>query len=170
MNPSLRAAAVLVAALPLAGFAFRASAEPPSPPPIEKLPIYDTTSIGELAVDSASRVAAESGRRLLVNFGTNDCAPCRVVNDAIYEEPFLTAFFQQFVPVFVDVAAGSENRELLARYGIDPAKGLPAVVFSDEQLRVAEVTKEGELVPVAAKGKDAVRAWILARFRKDPPK
>lgn len=163
MRPTLRLAAALLAlAAPLA------VAEPPAPRE-EALPIYDTTSVGALAIEAASRAAAASGRRLLVNFGTNDCAPCRVVNDAIYEEPFLTAFFTQFVPVFVDVAPGSANREVLARYGIDPAKGLPAVVVSDEQLRVAETTKEGELVAIAARGKDAVREWILARFRKDEP-
>lgn len=163
MRPTFRtAAALLLAAAPLA-----LSAEPPAS---EALPIYDTTSIGGLAVEAASKAAKDSGRRLLVNFGTNDCAPCRVVNDAIYEEPFLSAFFKQFVPVFVDVAPGSPNRALLERYGIDSSKGLPAVVLSDESLRVAEATKEGELAALGAKGKDEVRAWLLARFRKDAAK
>lgn len=161
MNPTVRLAlAVLLAVTPLAGVA-----EPPAPAP-ESLPIYDTTSVGALAVEAASKAAAESGRRLFVNFGTNDCAPCRVVNDAIYEEPFLTAFFSQFVPVFVDISPGSKNRALLDRYGIDPAKGLPAVVLSDDALRVAEVTKEGEVARAAANGKDAVREWILKRFKR----
>ena len=165
MRPTLRlAATVLALATPLA-----IAAEPPAAAE-HALPIYDTTSIGALAIEAASSAAAASGRRLLVNFGTNDCKPCRVANDAIYEEPFLSAFFTQFVPVFVDVAPGSKGRELLARYGIDPAKGFPAVVLSDEQLRVAETTKEGEFAAVASKGKEAVREWILTRFKKDEPK
>lgn len=156
MRPTLRlAATLLLAAAPLA-------AAPP-----DALPVYDTTSVGAIAIEAASRAAAESGRRLLVNFGTNDCAPCLAFNDAVYEEPFQTAFFQQFVPVFVDVAPGTPNRDLLARYGIDPAKGFPAVVFSDDQLRIGEVTRSGELAAVSAKGKDAVREWLLKRFRKD---
>ena len=162
MTPILRfTAALLLAAAPLC-----ANAQSPAPPQ-EDLPIYDATSIGGMAIEAASKAATDSGRRLLVNFGTNDCAPCRVVNDAIYEEPFLSAFFKQFVPVFVDVTPGSKNRDLLARYGIDPAKGFPAVVLSDESLRVAEATKSGELVAAAAKGKDAVREWLLKRFRKE---
>ncbi len=163
MTPTTRfAAALLLAAAPLA-----LAAEPPVP---EGLPIYDATSAGALAIDAASKAATESGRRLLVNFGTNDCAPCRVVNDAIYEEPFLSAFFKQFIPVFVDVAPGSPNRALLERYGIDPAKGFPALVVSDEALRVAEVTKAGEAATLGAKGKDEVRAWLLKRFKADPSK
>ena len=163
MRPTFRLAAVLVlAAAPLA------AAQPPAAAP-DALPIYDTTSIGALAIEAASRAAADSGRRLLVNFGTNDCAPCRVFNDAVYEEPFQTAFFGQFVPVFVDVAPGSPNRDLLSRYGIDPAKGFPAVVFSDERLQVSETTKNGELAAVGARGKDAVREWLLKRFVKAKP-
>lgn len=161
MRPTLRfAAAALIAVTPLV-----ASAGPPAPAP-QILPIYDSTSIGALAIEAASKAAADSGRRLFVNFGTNDCAPCRVVNDAIYEEPFLAAFLAQFVPVFVDVAPGSSGHELLARYGIDGEKGFPALVLSDEMLRVAETTKMGEMPAIAAKGKEAVRKWILERFRK----
>ncbi len=159
MRPNLRIAAVLLALTPIAAVAAPPAVEP------ERLPIYDTDSVGSLAIDAASRAASDSGRRLLVNFGTNDCAPCRVVNDAIYEEPFKTAFFGQFVPVFVDVSAGSPNLADAARYGVDPAKGLPAVVISDEGLRVAEVTRDGELEAVAKKGKEAVQGWLLKRFR-----
>ena len=162
MRPNLRLAATCVLAATLVLAAAPLAAAPP-----DALPIYDTSSVGALAIEAASRAAAESGRRLLVNFGTNDCEPCRSFNDAVFEEPFRSAFFAQFVPVFVDVAPGTANRDLLGRYGIDPAKGFPAVVFSDEQLRIGEVTKDGEIAAVAAKGKDAVREWLLKRFRKD---
>jgi hypothetical protein len=66
--------------------------------------------------------------------------------------------------------AGSPNRALLARYGIDPSKGFPALVLSDEALKVAEVTKAGEAAALGAKGKDEVRAWLLKRFKADPSK
>jgi thiol-disulfide isomerase/thioredoxin len=165
MRPTLRfVAATLLAATPLVAFS-----EPPASSP-ETLPIYDSTSVGALAIEAASKAAADSGRRLFVNFGTNDCASCRVVNDAIYEEPFLSAFLDQFIPVFVDVAPGTSGRDLLARYGIDAGKGFPALVLSDEILRVAETTKEGEMSALGAKGKEAVREWILKRFRKTDEK
>lgn len=165
MRPTLlRLTAALLALAPIT-----APAAPPQVDPA-RLPIYDTDSLGALAIDAASRAAADTGRRLLVNFGTNDCAPCRVVNDAIFEEPFKTAFFDQFVPVFVDVSAGSPNLADAARYGIDPAKGLPAIVLSDESLRVSEVTRDGELRALAEKGKEAVREWLLKRFRAQEAK
>ena len=161
MRPTLRlAVAVLIASTPLAAFA-----QAPAPA-LETLPIYDTTSIGTLAIEAASKAAADSGRRLFVNFGTNDCLPCRVANDAIYEEPFFTAFLAEFVPVFVDVAVENPNHELLSRYGINAAKGFPAIVLSDDKLRLSETTKEGEMAAAAAKGKQAVQEWILKRFRK----
>lgn len=159
----------LAAALLVASASWAASAQPPAPKE-EQAIIYDTTSSGALAIEATSLAAADSGRRLLVNFGTNDCASCRVFNDAVYEQPFLSAFFKQFIPVFVDVSPGSPNRALLERYGIDPTKGLPAVVLSDDRLKVAETTKQGEMAAVAAKGKDAVREWLLKRFKAEEPK
>lgn len=161
MRPELRCVATaLVALLPLT-----AVAETPAPP-AGALPIYDTTSIGSLAIEAASRAAVDSGRRLFVNFGTNDCAPCRVVNDAIYEEPFFSAFIAEFVPVFMNVAPGSRNQPLLARYGIEADAGLPAVVISDAKMRVDEATKKGELAAAGAQGKGAVQDWILKRFSR----
>ena len=148
MRPTLRlAAAALLAAAPLV-----ALAGPPAPSP-ETLPIYDSTSVGALAIEAASKAAADSGRRLFVNFGTNDCAPCRVVNDAIYEEPFLTAFLGPVRPRLRRRRPGRfRAATLLARYGIDAGKGFPAVVLSDEMLRVAETTKEGEMAALGGEG------------------
>src|SRR5512146_2614313 len=96
----------LAAALLVVSASSAASAQPPAPAE-EPTIIYDTTSSGALAIEATSLAAADSGRRLLVNFGTNDCVPCRVFNDAVYEQPFLSAFFKQFIPVFVDVSPGS---------------------------------------------------------------
>ena len=36
----------------------------------------------------------------------------------------------------------------------------------EEMLRIAETTKEGEMSALGAKGKEAVREWILKRFQK----
>ena len=162
---------VLVASRALAGGPPSGTPAPgPGQPATAAAPVYDRYLLGEKAIQKSGQAALDSGRRLLVNFGTNDCAPCRTVNDAIYERPFVKGFMEQFVPVFVDVSPGSKNRALLDRYGIDPSKGFPAIVLSDETLRVAEATKAGELVAVAGKGKEAVQAWILKRFKVEEGK
>lgn len=146
------------------------SAGPGQPSAAAAAPVYDEFLIGEKAIQKSGKAALDSGRRLLVNFGTNDCVPCRTVNEAIYERPFVKAFMEQFIPLFVDVSPGSANEGLLKKYQIDAAKGFPAVVISAKDGKVAEVTRNGELAEVAKKGKEAVREWLLVRFLADQQK
>ncbi len=149
------------ASTPAAPAPKKASATPKALPPI-----YESYLVGEKAIAAAGRVATSSGRRVLVNFGTNDCDACRVVNDAIYDPVFLEPFMKQFIPVFIDVSPSNPNRELLARYGIDPAKGLPAIVVSTKELDPAVVTRDGEVARAAANGKKAVQDWLLGQFEQ----
>lgn len=158
---SPRLLAALAALLPLAGTA----SEPAKPKALP--PIYDTMTIGKREIDYKKKVCKASNRRLFINFGTNDCAACRVVNDAMNEPKFFGPFTRQFVPAYIDVSAGSKNLELLKDYRVDPAKGLPAVVILDEEGKFSEAAQEGEVAREAAKGVEAVQLWIIKRFYED---
>ena len=86
-----RAALAALAVLVLAGSA--SAAEPkktptPAPAPAADGPIYDSDLIGTQAIEAAQKVASESGRRLLLNLGTNDCSACAVFNRAVHKDKF----------------------------------------------------------------------------------
>ena len=168
---TLRLAASLAAFLPFAACASDAAKTPAAPAtakPARKLPpIYDTMMLADREITWKKSVCVASNRRLFINFGTNDCAPCRVVNDAMNEDKFQRAFLRQFVPSYIDVSPGSPNLKVLKDWGIDPAKGLPAAVILDEEGKLQEATKDGELAKEAAKGTEAVQLWILKYFTKD---
>ncbi len=151
--------AALLIAVPAAG-------APPAKGSPAAAPIFDTEASGVKQIEATGKTSFTSGRRMIVVFGTNDCPLCRTVNAAIYEPKFNDALMRQFVPVFVDVTPGSENAQLLAKYGIDPAKGLPAVVVADLKKPSFDITKNGEMVAVASRGVAAVQDWFLARFQK----
>jgi len=143
-----------------------ATPAPKAPAPKADAPIYDPISDGRRQIEAGARVAAASGKRLLLDFGVNDCEPCRVVNRALHAKLFLDAFVNEFVLVFIDVSPGGKNASLPASYGIDRGKGLPAVVIFDDTMKPGETTKQGELVEVAKKGESAVQEWFLARFSR----
>jgi hypothetical protein len=149
-------------------------AGPPAPTPrggakAEAPPIFDPEVDGELALKARWDQCAKSGRRLIVVFGTNDCEACRVVNQGIFEKRFYEELIKQFVPEFIEIAPGSTNAEIPARYGIDPKAPLPGVVIFDPDGRVSEVLAKGEMADVARKGKEAVQLWILDRFYRSKP-
>ena len=129
-------------------------------------PIYDTELLGKPEIKSKVELGMLTNRPILINFGTNDCDPCRVVNKAIHEPKFFKELIKQFVPVLVDVTPGTPNAELLKEYSIDPKKGLPVFVLLDNEGKFREATTKGEIVAAAKKGKEAVQEWILDRFER----
>ncbi len=145
-----------------------AGAATPTPAAKRKLePIYDPDIIGKKALEAAAEAAHRTGRRLFVNFGTNDCDTCRAVNDVMHEPAFIEAFLRQFVPVFIDVTPGGPNEELFKAYGIDRKKGLPGAAIFDSNATPMEITKDGELAAAARKGRDAIMDWFLRRFARE---
>jgi thiol:disulfide interchange protein len=143
-----------------------APAAPPERTPAA-VPIYDRDMDGQRQLEASSRFCLQSGRRLVLNFGVNDCATCRVVNQAMHEPKFYEAFIKDFLPVFIDVTPGSKNAEILKRFQIDPKKGLPAIVVFDAQFKPQDVTRKGEIAKLAKKGVEPVQLWFLAKFPKD---
>ncbi len=132
----------------------------------DESPIYDAESNGVKQIEAGARYAAQSGRRLLLNLGTNDCAACRVVNRAMHETKFYEALVNDFTPVFIDVTPGSKNAELLKRFEVNPKKGLPIIIVYDKDMKPAEITRKGEMAALAKKGEEPVRLWFLAHFPK----
>jgi len=129
-------------------------------------PIYDPLTDGVRAIEAGARYCTQSGRRLILNLGTNDCAPCRVVNSVMQEPRFNEAMVNDFLPVFIDVTPGSKNAELLNRFGVKKKKALPVIVVFDADMKPAEVTGNGEMAALAKKGGRDVELWFLARFPK----
>lgn len=128
-------------------------------------PIFDTEAIGEKQIADYQKVCLDSGRRLLIVFGTNDCAPCRAFNRALHKDAFFESFLNQFVPVFIDVSSGT-NASLLVQYNINTHAELPGIVTLMPDARVLEVLAQGEMAALARKGDAAVQGYFLSRFVK----
>lgn len=169
MTPPLRLALPVLALLMAASAAPVSAAEParktPTAAPAGDLPIYDTDVIGEKSIAFAQKVASDSGRRLIVNLGTNDCRPCAVFNHALHKGKFFDAFNHEFVPVEVDVS-NMPNAALIDTYMINPKAELPAILIFMPDGRLIEALAHGEMAAITKKGDDAVQEWLLARFLK----
>jgi hypothetical protein len=173
MNPRTLSALFLGLSLclPLAG---PATAAPPAQkkpeslaptPAVPEAPIFDPEAVGEKQIADYQKVCLDSGRRLLLVFGTNDCAPCRAFNRALHKDKFFKPFINQFVPVFVDVSSGT-NAQLLVRYNIDTRAEQPGIVILMPDARIIEVLAHGEMAALTRKGDAAVQEFFLARFLK----
>jgi hypothetical protein len=141
-------------------------ADAPSPTPaVPDGPIFDPEAVGEKQIAEYQKVCLDSGRRLLIVFGTNDCAPCRTFNRALHKDKFFDAFINQFVPVFVDVSNGT-NASLLVNYNINTRADQPGIVILMPDARIIEVLAQGEMAVLSRKGDAAVQEFFLTRFMK----
>lgn len=155
---ALALAALVLAPLP-------ASALPKRTPPPDA-PIYDPYLDGEKAIAAYQKTAQDSGRRLLVNLGRNDCDACAVFNRAIHRPKFWESFNQQFVTVEVDVS-NLPNAALIDKYLVNPKAELPAILLFLPDGRFIEGLVHGEMAALAKKGEEAVQGWLLSRYAKD---
>ena len=162
-------AAALLAALAPSAFA-QSSGAKKSPKkakaaPAQSLPpIFDPELVGTKAMDAAVVACNETSRRVFVVLGTNDCKPCRVLNDVVHDPALFEKFIQQFVPVLIDVSPGGPNVDFVKNYGIDAKKGFPAVAIFESPEVPPIITRKGEMVALTRKGPDAVRGWIESQF------
>jgi hypothetical protein len=169
LRPALPALALLAFACAAPVSAAEPAKKTPPPAataaPATDAPIYDPDLIGEKAIAAAQKVAGDSGRRLLVNLGTNDCRPCAVFNRALHKDRFFEVFSQQFVAEYVDVS-NMPNAELVDKYFINPKAALPAILIFMPDGRLIEALAQGEMAAITKKGESAVQEWILKRFAK----
>lgn len=169
MKLPLRAFPTAFALLTLVSASPAPAAEPakktPAAAPADDPPIYDPDAIGEKAIAHYQKAAKDSGRRLLVNLGTNDCSACAVFNRALHKDKFQTAFIKQFVPAFVDVS-NMPNAALMDKFMINPKAELPAILIFMPDGRLIEAFAQGEMAAIAKKGEGAVQEWLLSRFAK----
>ncbi len=103
---------------------------------IEQLPHplpapYDASADAHAQVEAALKRARASGKPLLIDFGANWCADCRVLAGVI-ELPEMRAWVsQKFELVQVDVGRFDRNLDIPKRFSRTPMQAIPAVFVID---------------------------------------
>jgi thiol:disulfide interchange protein len=88
---------------------------------------YDTQADAHAEVEAALAEARTSGRRVLLDFGGNWCADCRVLSGVLESpavKPWLAA---NFVTVLIDIGRLSKNLDIAGRWGVQ-VQDAPAVL------------------------------------------
>ncbi len=92
---------------------------------------YNEQADAKAAVAKAMARAKRQHKRVLIDFGGNWCADCRVLA-AVMEQPELKAFLaRHFVVVTVDIGRYDKNADIAAHYGIARLQGVPAILAID---------------------------------------
>jgi thiol-disulfide isomerase/thioredoxin len=114
-----------VAAVLLAVTAFAAALAP-----------YDPTLDGSAQLRDAGRLAATSGRRVLVVVGGNWCVWCRALDSLMTGNEQVRQALAGFEVVHLNYSKENKNAEALSALGHPDALGFPALVVLSPDLKV----------------------------------
>jgi thiol:disulfide interchange protein len=121
----LCATAILVTCCPLT-----ASASDDNTQTIE--PIYDTTAVATVQIAEALADAKATDREVLIQWGANWCKWCRLLHGMLTEDSLVHQTLEsRYVWVLVDVGRKNKNLDLMAKYKVDPKKGIPYLTVLD---------------------------------------
>jgi thiol-disulfide isomerase/thioredoxin len=92
---------------------------------------YDASADAHAQVEAALARARRSGKPVLIDFGANWCADCRVLA-GVLELPEMKAWVgQKFELVQVDVGQFDRNLDIAKRFSRTPMQAIPAVFVID---------------------------------------
>jgi thiol-disulfide isomerase/thioredoxin len=126
---------------------------------------YDEKADGDVGVAAAFAAAKQSGKRVLIDFGGNWCADCRILA-GVMELPEVKSFVEaHYEVVTVDVARFNKNMHIPARYGFAKLDGVPTVLIVDADGTLINATNSSELANAREMSPQAIADW-LARWAK----
>ena len=123
-------------------------------------PVYDESANATDDIAVAVRRAGYENQRVLLDIGGNWCHWCHLLHDLFNSDAQIkTTLRDEYQVVYVDIANGSKNANLLASYGIK-ANGYPylAVLGADNKLVTQQET--GALENGPAHDPDKVLAFL----------
>lgn len=117
---------------------------------------YDEHADARADIASALAESARTGMPVLVVFGANWCADCKILDMAFREGAAAPLVARRFKVVKVDVGRFDRNVDLAAAHGIALKSGIPAVAVLAPDGRVVYATKAGELADARNMGDRAI--------------
>jgi thiol:disulfide interchange protein len=122
--------------------------------------IYPDPAQARADLAAALQTAAQSHKRILLDFGGNWCPDCQVLDlyfhDAV-NRPILEA---NFILVHVNIGREDANLDLASQYEVPLAKGVPALAVLSERGKLLYSQKSGEFEAMRRMESSAVTAFL----------
>lgn len=109
-----------------------------------EIPVYRDEAEARAAVEAAQDQAATQGKRVAVVFGADWCPDSHAL-DAAFEHRLVEPIVEPaFAVVKVDVGNRDRNLDLMAGYGMQVHRGIPAVAILEPDGSLVTAQTDGE--------------------------
>lgn len=103
---------------------------------------YETDA--HAAIASAREQAAREGKRVAVVFGADWCPDCYALNKALSHRLVTPILEPSFVVVKISVGNRNQNLDIMADYGMDVVRGIPAIAILEPNGTLVKAQTDGE--------------------------
>ncbi|MEO8132456.1 MAG: thioredoxin family protein [Betaproteobacteria bacterium] len=122
---------------------------------------YDETADSKAEIRTAQSEAQHTKVPVLVVFGANWCADCRILDTTFKSGPSAALISKRFRVVKVDVGKFDRNLDIAEAYGVPLKKGIPAVAVLSDQGKVLYATRAGELADARRMGEKGIHDFFV---------
>lgn len=123
-------------------------------------PPYDEKADARREIREALAQAATAGIPVLVVFGANWCADCKILDMAMKSGSSASLVSRDFRVVKVDVGRFERNVDVAESYGVPLKQGIPAIVVLSPDNRVLYATRTGELADAREMGELGIHDFL----------
>ncbi|HEY1767122.1 MAG TPA: thioredoxin family protein [Terracidiphilus sp.] len=130
--------------------------------------IYPDPGQAKTDLATALRTAAQTHKRVLVDFGGNWCGDCQVLDLYFHDSKNLQLLERNFVLVHINVGHLDANQNLAQQLEIPLKKGVPALAVLSEDGRLLYSQKSGQFETMSRLESSAVTAFLM-QWRPNRP-
>jgi thiol-disulfide isomerase/thioredoxin len=123
--------------------------------------IYPEPAQAKVDLAAALKTAAQTHRRILLDFGGNWCGDCQVLDIYFHNAENLPLLDKNYVLVHVNVGEYDANLDLAAKYEIPLKRGVPAIAVLSEAGKLLYSQKSGEFESMRRMDPTAVTRFLV---------
>jgi thiol:disulfide interchange protein len=106
--------------------------------------IYPEPSQAKADIAAALQTAAQTHKRIILDFGGNWCGDCQVLDIYFHNPRNLPVLDANYVLVHVNIGHMDENQDIAAQYQVPLGKGVPALAVLSEKGKLLYSQQAGE--------------------------
>jgi thioredoxin 1 len=123
--------------------------------------IYPDPSQARTDLAAALKTAAQTHKRVLIDFGGNWCGDCQVLDYYFHDEKNLQLLESNFVLVHINIGHMDENVDIAHRYDVPLERGVPALAVLSDNGKLLFSQKQGEFEAMRRMESSSVTAFLV---------
>ena len=123
--------------------------------------IYPAPDQAKADLAAALRTAAQTHKRVLLDFGGNWCGDCQVLDLYFHNAQNLPILESNFVLVHVNIGHMDINLDIANQYQVPLEKGVPAIAVLSDRGKLLYSQKSGEFEAMRRMDPSAVTSFLV---------